>query len=104
MLLSNSLSSVLSRVIRSQPLIPLPPSERSWPVSNEPGLTQKDVETLSRAVEELKKTTYQLLTHVPSLESQVKTMNRTVVDITIELRAKELSLERTTTAKDSFQR
>jgi hypothetical protein len=31
-------------------------------------------------------------------------MNMTIVDITTELRAKELSLERTTTAKDSFQR
>jgi hypothetical protein len=45
----------------------------------------------------------QLLAHVPSLEAHVKTLNEIILDITAELRAKELSLERTTITKDSFQ-
>jgi chromosome segregation ATPase len=58
---------------------------------------QVDVETLFLAVEELKKTMDQLTTYVPSL-------NNKIVDLNAELCARELSLERTTAAKDKFQR
>jgi uncharacterized coiled-coil protein SlyX len=55
-------------------------------------------------IEELKKTADQLTAYVPSLEAQVKTLNDTIVDLNTELRARELSLERTAAAKDYFQR
>jgi chromosome segregation ATPase len=64
---------------------------------------KKDAKTLSHAVEELEKPTYQLSTYVPSLEDQVKTLNGTIEDLNTELHARELSLEQTTTAKDDFQ-
>jgi septal ring factor EnvC (AmiA/AmiB activator) len=65
---------------------------------------KKGIETLARAVEEMKKTSDHLSAHVPALEPQVKTLNMTIVDMTTELRAKELSLEHTTTAKDNLLR
>jgi hypothetical protein len=65
---------------------------------------QTDAEALSRAIEEIKKTTDQLAAQVPSLKTQVKNLNDKVANLNIELRARELSLERTTTAKYDFQR
>jgi outer membrane murein-binding lipoprotein Lpp len=55
-------------------------------------------------VEELKKTVDQLSAYVPSQEAQVNTLNSNIEDLNTELRARELSLERTTAAKDDFQR
>jgi phage-related protein len=43
------------------------------------------------------------LAYVPSLEAQLKTFNGTIVDLNIELHARELSVEWTITAKDDFQ-
>jgi septal ring factor EnvC (AmiA/AmiB activator) len=65
---------------------------------------QIDVETLTRAVEEMKKTTNQLTAQVPSLETQVKNLNDKITYLHIELRARELNLERTNAAKHDFQR
>jgi peptidoglycan hydrolase CwlO-like protein len=64
---------------------------------------QADTDTLSWAVEELKNSTDQLVAQIPSLETQVKNMNDKVAKLNIELRARELSLQRTTAAKDDFQ-
>jgi septal ring factor EnvC (AmiA/AmiB activator) len=55
-------------------------------------------------VEEMKKTTDQLAAQVPSLETQVKNMKDKIVDLHIELRVRELNLERMTAAKDEFKR
>jgi peptidoglycan hydrolase CwlO-like protein len=63
---------------------------------------QAGTDTLSRAVEEMKKAADQLAAHVPSLEAQVKNLNDKIIDLNTELRARELSLERTTAAKDDF--
>jgi uncharacterized protein (DUF3084 family) len=63
---------------------------------------QMDAETLSRAVEELKKMTDQLSAYVPSVEAQVKSMNGTIADLNTKLRTRELSLERINAAKDDF--
>jgi TolA-binding protein len=82
-------------VIKSYRSTPLPPLGRSWLTRN--------TETLSQAIEELKKTTDQLSAYVPSLEAQVKNLNGTIVDLHNELHTRELSLERITTAKDDFQ-
>jgi septal ring factor EnvC (AmiA/AmiB activator) len=65
---------------------------------------QADAESLSRAVEEIKKIADQLVAHVPSLETQVKNLNDKIIDLNIDLQARELSLEQTTAAKDDFQR
>jgi chromosome segregation ATPase len=64
---------------------------------------QADADTLSQAVEEMKKAVDKLAAHVPSLEAHVKNMNDKIIDLNIELCSRELSLERTTTAKDDFQ-
>jgi chaperonin cofactor prefoldin len=63
---------------------------------------QANTNTLSQAVEELKKTADQLTAHVPSLETQVKNLNDKIAELNVELRARELGLERTI-AKDDFQ-
>jgi regulator of replication initiation timing len=65
---------------------------------------QMDIETLFQAVEEIKKTTNQFMTQIPSLETQVMNLNDKIAALNIELRARELSLGRTTVAKDDFQR
>jgi peptidoglycan hydrolase CwlO-like protein len=52
-----------------------------------------DAKTLSRAVEELKKTIDKLSAYVPSLEAQTKTLNDKIADLNTELHARELSLE-----------
>jgi hypothetical protein len=44
-----------------------------------------NAETFSWAVEELKKMTYHLMTYVPSLETQVKTLSNTIVDLNTKL-------------------
>jgi septal ring factor EnvC (AmiA/AmiB activator) len=65
---------------------------------------QAVAESLSWAVEEIKRSTDQLVTHVPSLETQVKNLNDKIINLNTELRARELGLERTTAAKEDFQR
>jgi septal ring factor EnvC (AmiA/AmiB activator) len=65
--------------------------------------TQADVDTLFRAVEELKKSADQLAAQVPSLETKVKNLDDKVAELNIKLQSRELSLERTTAAKDDFQ-
>jgi chromosome segregation ATPase len=64
---------------------------------------QTNVETVSWAVEDLKKMADQFTTQIPSLETQVKNQNDKITDLNVKLRARELCLERTTTAKDDFQ-
>jgi uncharacterized coiled-coil protein SlyX len=61
-----------------------------------------DVETLSRAVKEIKKTVDQPTTHVPYLETHVKNLNDKITNLNTELCARELSLERTTVTKYDF--
>jgi septal ring factor EnvC (AmiA/AmiB activator) len=63
---------------------------------------QTDAETLTRAVEEMKKTADQLSAYVPFLEAKVKTLSDKIVDLNTELRARELGLERTTATKDDL--
>jgi chromosome segregation ATPase len=65
---------------------------------------QTDVETLTWAVEELKKTVNQFTTQIPSLETQVKNLNDKIVNLNVELHAREVSLEWMTDARDGFQR
>jgi septal ring factor EnvC (AmiA/AmiB activator) len=62
-----------------------------------------DTGTLTQAVEEMKKALNQLIAHVPYLETQVKNLNDKIADLNTKLRVRELSLERTTAAKDEFQ-
>jgi chromosome segregation ATPase len=64
---------------------------------------QTDVETLTWAVEELKKTVNQFTTQIPSLETQLKNLNDKIVNLNVELHAREVSLEWMTDAKDGFQ-
>jgi peptidoglycan hydrolase CwlO-like protein len=64
---------------------------------------QADADTLSQAVDEMKKAVDKLAAHVPSLEAHVKNMNNKIIDLNTELRARELSLERTTITKDDIQ-
>jgi hypothetical protein len=64
---------------------------------------QADAETLSQAVEELKKTAYSLIAQVPSLEEKVRHLDNKVLDSLTELQAKELSLERTTKANEDYK-
>jgi hypothetical protein len=64
---------------------------------------QIDAETLSQAVEELKKTADLLVAHVRSLDIQVKILNNKIADLNTELHARELSLKRTTAASGNFQ-
>jgi hypothetical protein len=45
---------------------------------------------------------YKLLAQVTPLEAQIEILSWTIVDQSTELRAKELSLERTTTASDDL--
>jgi hypothetical protein len=64
---------------------------------------QIDAETLTRVVEELKKTTYQVVVWVPSLEDQVKQLDNKILDLLTELQARELYLKQTTVANDYLQ-
>jgi peptidoglycan hydrolase CwlO-like protein len=64
---------------------------------------QADVESLSRVVEDIKKTADQLVAHIPSLETQVKNLNDKIADLNTVLQTRELILEQTTTTKDDFQ-
>jgi predicted nucleic acid-binding Zn-ribbon protein len=64
---------------------------------------QTDTDTLSRAVEELKKIADQLSARVPPLEDQVKHLDNKILDLLNELQARELCLERTTIANDDFK-
>jgi predicted nucleic acid-binding Zn-ribbon protein len=63
---------------------------------------QMDAETLSQAVEEMKKTTNQLVAQVPYLETQVKNLNDKITDLNIEPHAREMNLEWMTATKDEF--
>jgi hypothetical protein len=45
---------------------------------------------------------YKLLAQVTPLEAQIEILSWTIVDQSTELRAKELSLERTTTVSDDL--
>jgi seryl-tRNA synthetase len=64
---------------------------------------QIDAETLTRVVEELKKTTDQVVVWVPSLEDQVKQLDNKILDLLTELQARELYLKQTTVANDYLQ-
>jgi peptidoglycan hydrolase CwlO-like protein len=64
---------------------------------------QKYIETLSWTVKEIKKIADQLTAHIPSLETKVKNLNDKIANLNTKLCVRELSLERTTAAKDYFQ-
>jgi chromosome segregation ATPase len=64
---------------------------------------QAKVETLARTVGDLKKTTDGLTAEVPFLEEKVKLLDNKVLDGLTEIRAKELSLERTTKANEDYK-
>jgi peptidoglycan hydrolase CwlO-like protein len=63
---------------------------------------QKYIETLSWTVKEIKKIADQLTAHIPSLETKVKNLNDKIANLNTKLCVRELSLERTTAAKDYF--
>jgi predicted nucleic acid-binding Zn-ribbon protein len=48
-------------------------------------MAQVEAETLTRAIEELKKTSYQFAAQVPSLEEKVKDLNNKIIDLLTEL-------------------
>jgi hypothetical protein len=64
---------------------------------------QAKVETLARTVGDLKKTTDGLAAKVPFLEEKVKLLDNKVLDGLTEIRAKKLSLERTTKANEDYK-
>lgn len=64
---------------------------------------QTEVETLTHAVEELKKTTDHFATQVPSLKWKLKHLDSKIIDLLTELWAKELSLEWTTEANKDYK-
>jgi predicted metallo-beta-lactamase superfamily hydrolase len=68
-----------------------------------PEKAQANAETLTRVVEEMKRTTDHHAMRDPSLEDQVKQLDNKILDSLTELRARELCLERTTTANDDLQ-
>jgi hypothetical protein len=67
-------------------------------------VTATDSQVCTREPEELKMMVDQLLAQVTPLETQIGVLNSNIIETTSELCAKSLSLERSTTAKDDFQR
>jgi hypothetical protein len=63
-----------------------------------------DAEVCTKAAQELKEMVDKLLDQVTPLEFQVQTLKSSVADHSAELRAKALSLDRTTTAQDNYQK
>jgi hypothetical protein len=63
-----------------------------------------DAEVCSKAAQELKDMIDQLLAKTPPLEFQVQTLSSSLEDSAAEIRAKVLSLERTTAAKDDYKK
>jgi chromosome segregation ATPase len=66
-------------------------------------MAQVEAETLTRVVEELKKTANQFAAQVPSLEEKVKYLDNKIIDLLTELCTRELCLERTTKANDDYK-
>jgi hypothetical protein len=64
---------------------------------------QIEGETLTRAIEELKKMVDRLTTQVSPLEEKMKHLDNKVIGSLIELLAKELNLERTNKAKEYYK-
>jgi hypothetical protein len=65
---------------------------------------QIEVDTLARAVKNLKILGDKFATQIPTLEDKVKYLKNKVVDGLNEVRAQELCLERTTQANDNYQK
>jgi hypothetical protein len=63
----------------------------------------RDTKMCTKVVVELKEMTNWLLEQMTPLETQVGVMNGTIMHMSTELRAKELGLEQTTTAKEDLQ-
>jgi uncharacterized coiled-coil protein SlyX len=66
-------------------------------------ITQTEVETLNRAVSDLKISADKLAAQIPILEEKVKHLDNKVMDGLTELRARELCLERTAKTNDDFR-
>jgi chromosome segregation ATPase len=66
-------------------------------------MAQVEAETLTRVVEELKKTANQFAAQVPSLEEKVKYLDNKIIDLLTELCTRELCLERTIKANDDYK-
>jgi hypothetical protein len=67
-------------------------------------VAQVKVNVLSWAVKDLKISTDRFATHIPTLEDKIKHLENKVVDGLNEVRAREICLERTTRANDSYQK
>jgi chromosome segregation ATPase len=66
-------------------------------------MAQVEAETLTRVVEELKKTANQFAAQVPSLEEKVKYLDNKIIDLLTELCTRELCLERMIKANDDYK-
>jgi outer membrane murein-binding lipoprotein Lpp len=64
---------------------------------------QIEVNTLARAVNDLKISTDKFAAQIPTLEDKVKHLENKVVDGLNEVRARELCLDRTTWANDDYK-
>jgi chromosome segregation ATPase len=67
-------------------------------------VAQVEVDVLSRVVKDLKISTDRFATQIPILENKVKHLENKVVDRLNEVQAQEHYLERTTQAKDDYQK
>jgi chromosome segregation ATPase len=67
------------------------------------GKAQAENETLTRAVDDLKKSTDRFATQIPDLEEKIKHLDNKVLHGLTELRAQELNLEPTTKANESYK-
>jgi chromosome segregation ATPase len=64
---------------------------------------QAEVDTLTRAVGDLKKMTNKFAAQIPILEEKVKHLDNKVLDRLAKIHAKELGLERTTEANEDYK-
>jgi hypothetical protein len=63
-----------------------------------------EIDTLTRAVKDLKITTDKFAAQIPTLEEKIKHLENKLLDEQKEVRAKEISLERTTAANEDYKK
>jgi chromosome segregation ATPase len=66
-------------------------------------IAQIEVDTLTRAIKDLKISTDNFAAQIPALEEKVKHLENKVIDGLNEVRARELCLERTTKVNDDYK-
>jgi chromosome segregation ATPase len=66
--------------------------------------SQTEVDMLTQAVKDLKITTNKFIMQIPTLEDKVKHLENKVVEGLNKIRAKELSLKRTTAANEEYKK